>query len=190
MKKIILFFCLAIGISCYAQDKSALSTISNIKFYGVDFSLAQFYGVSETPTELLNAFNGINQLFISEPKKYDVEKFTGKRVAEVSLEAVSQINSKIDPNKLMTTDKHYTVTPEAIAGAVKALPIKQEPGTGMVMLALLMDKAEKNGSYQLVFFNTETKEIIASWLADGKAQGFGLRNYWAYSAYKALKSCK
>ena len=35
--------------------------------------------------------------------------------------------------------------------------------------------------------DTETKEIIEEWITDGKARGFGLRNYWAGSIYSALK---
>ena len=35
--------------------------------------------------------------------------------------------------------------------------------------------------------DTETKEIIEEWITDGKARGFGLRNYWAGSVYSALK---
>ena len=31
------------------------------------------------------------------------------------------------------------------------------------------------------------KEIIEEWITDGKARGFGLRNYWAGSIYSALK---
>ena len=31
------------------------------------------------------------------------------------------------------------------------------------------------------------KEIIEEWITDGKARGFGLRNYWAGSVYSALK---
>ena len=35
--------------------------------------------------------------------------------------------------------------------------------------------------------DTETKEIIEEWITDGKARGFGLRNYWAVSIHSALK---
>ena len=35
--------------------------------------------------------------------------------------------------------------------------------------------------------DTETKEIIEEWITDGKARGFGLRNYWAGSIHSALK---
>ena len=38
-----------------------------------------------------------------------------------------------------------------------------------------LDKAEAYGSYQVVFFNTEDKEIIQDWATGGKARGFGLR---------------
>ncbi len=190
MKRIILFFSLAIGLSCFAQGQKALNAISNIKFYGIDYSLAQVYGASETPTQFLNAFDAINKLFISEPKKYDVEKYSGKRVDAISLEAVDMANKTIDPNQLMTTNQHYTLNQEAIAKAVRLLSIPKEQGTGLVMIAELLNKPDERASYQVVFFNLENKEIITSWRAEGKAQGFGIRNYWAYSAYKVLKDFK
>ena len=57
----------------------------------------------------------------------------------------------------------------------------------MVFIAQFLDKSNARGTYEVVFFNTETKEIIEEWITDGKARGFGLRNYWAGSVYSALK---
>lgn len=130
---------------------------------------------------------GINLLFITEAKKYNLEKFLGISVTEISLDAVNEVNNKTKPDDLRTTNQNYTLDDQQIAHAVQALPIEKEPGVGMVIIAKLLNKAANNGSYQIVFFNTDTKEIIESTPANGKARGFGLRNFWAGSIYQVLK---
>ena len=130
MKKLILFLFLSTSLFCFGQGKSALKDIQSIKFYGVDYSQVKVFGADESPAQFKDAFRRINELFITEAKKYNVGKQLKKEVTEISLDAVT---------------------------------------------------------YEVVFFNTETKEIIEEWITDGKARGFGLRNYWAGSIYSALK---
>ena len=83
--------------------------------------------------------------------------------------------------------REYPLSKEQIKAAINALPIQKTPGVGMVFIAQFLDKSNNRGTYEVVFFNTETKEIIEEWITDGKARGFGLRNYWAGSIYSALK---
>ena len=87
----------------------------------------------------------------------------------------------------MTSKTEYSLDKEQINAAIKALPIQKAPGVGMVFIAQFLDKSKNRGTYDVVFFNTETKEIIEDWITEGKARGFGLRNYWAGSIYSALK---
>lgn len=187
MKKLILFLFLSTSLFCFGQGKSALKGIKSIKFYGVDYSQAKVFGAAETPQQFIVAFRRINELFITEAKKYDVGKQLKKKVTEISLEAVNQVNEAIDPEELMTTKREYMLTKEQIQAAVQALPISPSEGVGMVFIAQFLDKPNNRGTYEVVFFNTETKEIIEEWITDGKARGFGLRNYWAGSIYQALK---
>ena len=86
----------------------------------------------------------------------------------------------------MTTNQEYTLSEEEIKQVVDALPIQQEPGIGLVIIAKLLNKAKAYGSYQVVFFNTQTKEIVKDWATGGRARGFGLRNYWAGSIHKVV----
>ena len=67
-------------------------------------------------------------------------------------------------------------------------PAEFKVAFGLVIIAKLLNKAEAYGSYQVVFFNTDTKEIIQDWATGGKARGFGLRNYWAGSIYKVINN--
>ena len=158
MKKLILFLFLSTSLFCFGQGKSALKDIQSIKFYGVDYSQVKIFGADESPVQFKDAFRRINELFITEAKKYNV----GKQLK-------------------------YTLSKEQIKAAINALPIQKTPGVGMVFIAQFLDKSNNRGTYEVVFFNTETKEIIEEWITDGKARGFGLRNYWAGSIYSALK---
>ena len=179
MKKLILFLFLSTSLFCFGQGKSALKDIQSIKFYGVDYSQVKIFGADESPAQFKDAFRRINELFITEAKKYNVGKQLKKEVTEISLDAVNQVNENIDLTELMTAKREYTLSKEQIKAAINALPIQKTPGVGMVFIAQFLDKSNNRGTYEVVFFNTETKEIIEEWITDGKARGFGLRNYWA-----------
>ena len=186
MKKLFTLLFLATSMICFGQNKNFLKEVESINFYGVDYSAAKVFGAAETPAQFKVAFDGINRLFITEAKKYDVSKKLKVRVNEISLDAVNQVNEAIDPQELMTTNASYMLSEDQIKQIVNALPTQKKPGIGLVIIAKLLNKAEAYGSYQVVFFNTETKEIIQDWATGGKARGFGLRNYWAGSIHKAV----
>ena len=174
MKKLFTLLFLATSMICFGQNKNFLKEVESINFYGVDYSAAKVFGAAETPAQFKVAFDGINRLFITEAKKYDVSKKLKVRVNEISLDAVNQVNEAIDPQELMTTNASYMLSEDQIIG--------------LVIIAKLLNKAEAYGSYQVVFFNTETKEIIQDWATGGKARGFGLRNYWAGSIHKVIRN--
>ena len=178
MKKLFTLLFLATSMICFGQNKNFLKEVESINFYGVDYSAAKVFGAAETPAQFKVAFDGINRLFITEAKKYDVSKKLKVRVNEISLDAVNQVNEAIDPQELMTTNASYMLSEDQI----------KKPGIGLVIIAKLLNKAEAYGSYQVVFFNTETKEIIQDWATGGKARGFGLRNYWAGSIHKVIRN--
>lgn len=187
MKKLILLLFLSVSLFSFGQGKGALKDIESIKFYGIDYSQVKVFGADESPYQFKEVFVRINELFISEAKKYNVGKQLKKEVTEISLDAVNKVNSAIDPKELMTSQTSYSLSKEQIQAAIQALPITPSPGTGMVFVAQFLDKPNNRGTYEVVFFNTETKEIIEEWLTEGKARGFGLRNYWAGSIYQAIK---
>lgn len=187
MKKLILFLFLSTSLFCFGQGKNALKDIQSIKFYGVDYSLVKVFGADESPLQFKDAFRRINELFITEAKKYNVGKQLRKEVTEISLDAVNQVNGNINESELKTSKTKYSLDKEQIKAAIEALPIQKTPGVGMVFVAQFLDKSKNSGTYEVVFFNTETKEIIEEWITEGKARGFGLRNFWAGSIYNALK---
>lgn len=186
MKNLVCLLLLIINLPCLSQNKSILKNIKDIKFYGVDYSSVSVIGAKESPEQFRNAFEAINNLFITEPKKFNVNKLLKKNVTKVS---IFEVNSLIEN---INDDAFYipSFTPRSIQSIQEQifnLPIEKEKGIGVVIIAKCLDKNKKKGIYQIIFFNLANKKIIDSWEDEGKAGGFGLRNYWGNSVYNLLK---
>ena len=188
MKQLLVLLSLVSSMACFGQNKDALKDISSVTFYGIDFTRAKVYGAKEGPMQFKYTFDDINKLFITEPKKYDIGKRLGVNVEVTSLEAVNDANKTINPDEIMTTNSGYTLDEKQIEEVIKTLPIlSQEEKTGLIMIAMLLNKADARATYQIVFFNRKTREILYSAPTNGKARGFGLRNYCAGSVHSAMK---
>ena len=180
-----------ICMASYAQDKLALSDVKSLTFYGIDYSLAKVYGGKDTGHQYWTIYSDINELFIDKPKTFSIEKRLGIPVDIISLEAVNQVNKKINPDSIKIETPTYVPTDAQIAEAVRKLPIlSQEEKTGMVIVALFLDKEENRGTYQFVIFNTKTRDIIEQWTNSGAGMGYNLKSYWGVSVYNAIKKIK
>lgn len=184
---VILLSCLSLT----AQDKLNLSDVKSLTFYGIDFSLAKVYGGKDTGHQYWTTYADINELFIDKPKTFSVEKRLGIPVDVISLQAVNQVNKDINPDKIKIDTPTYMPTPEQINTAIQNLPIlSQEEKTGMVIIALFLNKEDNRGTYQFVIFNTKTRDIIEQWTNSGAGMGYNLKSYWGVSVYNAIKKIK
>lgn len=192
MKRILLLFVAA--VTCWnlsAQNKLNLSGISSLTNYGIDYTLAKVYGGNETAHQYWTTYADINELFIEKPKMYDIGKRLGIPIELTSLEAVNEVNKKINPDRIKTEDIEYMPTQEQIVEALKKLPISSyEEKYGIVMFCLFMNNKKDLATYQFVVFNTKTRDIIEQWTNSGNAFGLNLKAYWGYSVYSALKKIK
>ena len=186
MKKFLCMLML-LGSAGLVNGQKALSNVENISFYGVDFSQAKTVGAADLSAQLKNAFSSINTLFISEAKKYDLGKFLNKKEVGVNLKMIEGVNALINEDEIKIVDNKYVVPKKKVAEMVESYKIDEKDGVGLVMIASLLDKGKDSGSYYVVFFDNKTRNIIYSDLVEGKAGGFGLRNYWAATVYNVLK---
>lgn len=169
---------------------SAQIKVRDIDFYGVDFSLAKVYGAKETPEQFKKAYDGINNLFISEPEKYDIAKFFDKDNVDVLLDMVTEKNKQIKDSDVITTSKNYSITEEQIVEQMKSYKLTPKNDLGMIIIAESLNKVTNKGTYIVILFNAQRKEIITTKRIIGKTGGFGLRNFWAGSLYNAFQSLK
>ena len=190
-KSLLLIYALVCCMWVNAQNKFNLTEVKSLVNYGVDYSLAKVYGGKDTGYDYWITFDEINEYFISKSKTFDIGKRLGIPVEVVSLQAVNEVNKKINPDQILTTDANYLPTETQISEAIRKLPIlSQEEKYGIVMLCLFMNKEEDRATYQFVVFNTKTRKIIEQWTNSGKGLGIGLKNYWGYSVYNAIKKIK
>jgi hypothetical protein len=192
MKRILILLFIAVTcLNLQAQNKLNLKGISSITNYGIDYTLAKVLGGNESAHQYWCTYADINELFIEKPKMYDIGKRLGIPVEMTSLEAVNEVNKKINPNHIKTEDEQYMPTQEQIAEAVQKLPIRTyEEKYGIVTFCLFMNNKKDVATYQFVVFNTKTREIIEQWTNSGNAFGLNLKSYWGYSVYSALKKIK
>lgn len=191
MRKVFLaVFCLSVSLVSFGQNAEAQKNIKDITFYGVDFSLAKTYGADESIGQFTEALVRINALFTTEAKKYDIAKFFKKNVTVTNTRQIDELNESISKETFYGDSESYQINDEELVQKIKSLPLKETEGTGLVFVAELLNKPRNQATYQIVFFDIASRDILDSWRATGKAKGFGLRNYWAGSIYNILENLK
>ena len=191
MRKILFALCMLLsGIFAYGQSEDDLRMISSFKFYGIDFSEVKVYAADETPDEFVDVFGRINKLMLTESDKYlgtlkdRLGKYSMKTDITPSLDAIKEI----DKDNLILFSEVDSFTEEQLAEIVKKLNIKDETGTGLVMIANRLDKSRAIGVFNFVFFDVSTRNILFSWEASGRA-GDTARKVAAYKSPSNLKNC-
>lgn len=161
-------------------------------FYGVDFSLSHVIGASETPDQFKNAFIGINDLFVREPDKYNLSKFLNRNVCQQDVKPALESIDKMNMDNLFnaTGCLDAALLNEQLQKLISGYSFPQNEGTGILIVADVLDKPTHMASFYLCIFDLATKELIKVSEGTGKAKGFGLRNYWAGSVYSFLKDQK
>ncbi|MBG7629923.1 MAG: hypothetical protein IZT56_05770 [Bacteroidetes bacterium] len=200
MKRVKLIFTLVLLLSfsfSQAQDLKGFSQEESIAFFGVDYSQTLFVGTDGfTDVEMIATYYPAtwNSLFVEESKKYSIKKTLDKELVHYSLKTVDSINGKITKNdvelrlgnslegdKLLNIDKAKKT---ALTYSLKSTNYKY----GAIVFATEYNKLIKRGSYIIVVLNLEKNIVVFTKQFEGKAKGFGFRNYWAGSYYDGLSS--
>ncbi len=180
MRKLTLLVAILLSVATIAKGKSGQEVV----FYGVDFSSVNLVGATEQKENIIRAFKGINGLFISEPKKYNVEYYFGVDVESIDTDTAMEQIDKL--NKIDFIDKKRSEV--NVKKIISKYP--KEDGLGLVIIAKELNKFGEYGSFIAVTFNSKTKQIISEDEISGTPSGFGIRNYWAGSLYRAMRSLK
>jgi hypothetical protein len=179
------------GVRSYAQSLKEFfaDKATPLTYLGVDFSLTKVQGEAITADELHNKFEPINSVITTEQKKYSVAD-AFKRTTSINyyVDAVNKVNADADAAKMKTDNISDlgTVTPDDIAKHVKSYNLGSKTGIGLVFIMDGMSKTNKEAAMYATLINLSTKKVLLSEKISGKAQGFGFRNYWAYTVYKVL----
>jgi hypothetical protein len=198
MKKNLFVICLLFALSyTSAQTKEEIFNAPSITWYGLDFSLIKLLGSSEFKNlqEIKeNYFHSMNDVLISEKKKYDLEKFLHKKSVIYNLEVVKKNNDSIDYHNLTTDNRQYSefISKQMVQELIGKYNCGSDKGIGLVFVMENFDKLFNNNraSMIVVFFDIGTKKVLLSERMTEKGGGFGFRNFWVSSVYKVLKQLR
>ncbi|MVT11801.1 hypothetical protein [Chitinophaga tropicalis] len=160
-------------------------------YLGVDFSLTKIQGEAATAAEIQDKFEPINSVIITETKKYDIAEAFRRSTVTNDLEAIKKVNDAISADKIKTdniADVEKGLTPADIGKHVSAYKLSGKKGIGLVFIMDGMSKANKEAYVYVTLLDLATKKVLLTERITGKAQGFGFRNYWAYTIFKVLNS--
>jgi hypothetical protein len=160
-----------------------------LTYLGVDFSSATIQGETATPNEIRDKFEPINTVIVTEVKKYDVGG-AFKRTATNDLDMINKLNAGANVEKMKTINisdlEKNMLKPDDIKNHVKAYDLSGKKGVGLVFVIDGMSKTNKEATMYVTLIDLAKKKVLLTERMTGKAQGFGLRNYWAYTIYKVL----
>jgi len=194
MKKFFVLFAFAFLFnSAFSQDMSDFLKSKEMVWYGIDFSKAKMVGPDfNDPNAIVDHyFVTWNNFFLSEPDKYNPEKYFIKDSVTMSLQEVANRNKVVDPDKLVIPAGQKAVLENAdIEQIVNEFDFGTNTGYGALMVVEKFSKIEERAYIHVVIINLSNKTILKSELIKGKARGFGFRNYWAGAIHDVLKKCQ
>ncbi|UPK71463.1 hypothetical protein [Chitinophaga filiformis] len=188
----LVFVCLSAGRSHAQTLKEFFSNESTpLTYLGVDFSAAKIEGETATAAEIVNKFEPINNVIVTESKKYDIAGTFKRTSVSNFLEAVQKLNEGVNPATIKANgvaDLEKGLTAADIDKHVKKYDLHGQKGIGLVFIMDGMSKTNKEAYVYATLIDLSSKKVLLTERFTGKAQGFGFRNYWAYTIYKVLNS--
>lgn len=178
-----------------AQKKSdILNSAVPMTYLGVDFSRAKVINdISATTFDIKSRhFPGINQVVIAEPKKFDWPKYLERTNITNDIAAVTVINEKVDEKNIASSsaaDEAHLKEAD-IQSMVNKYDLSGKSGVGLVIIMEALSKTSENASMYITFIDLASKKVLYTERMVEKAGGFGFRNYYAATVYKAMQTIK
>jgi len=191
MKKLsLLGLLLFVVVQGFAQNTMAdiFNGKAKVVFLGLDFTQAKYIGPAGfmDPNAILNQHMvSWNNLIEFEPKKFSLVKPLKLREEQY----VAKVGDMIAHNKKANvadniTSENYTLTEDQARKAVSKYSLSVNDGIGVVYVVESLSKNAEKMTAWVTFIDLATKKVLLMEKIEGKAGGFGFRNYWAGAVYK------
>ncbi len=204
MKKMFLSALFAIALHpVFAQLTSAdvFKPEVPVTWLGIDYSQLRFIGSAAqwgdagaiTPDQIRDKYyQAWNDLVINEAKKYDVPAACKRSTVAYAQDVANKMNGTAKTDQLFSSDLNdfSRLTKDMVAAQVKKYNFAGNKGLGMMLMGEAMSKGKEASSYWVVYVDMDTKKVLVAERVEGKAGGFGFRNYWARSIMEVLKTAK
>lgn len=200
MKKTILFSRLGLLLmvffaaqSLQAQTLKDVFTSSEtpIFYLGVDFTKTK---IIDDPNANVNdirdrQYTGINDLIITEEKKFDLKSAFHRNSLDHDLSMVDKRNEKANTEDIKSTNSadYHRLKEEDINALVRGFDFGDKKGIGLLFVMEAMSKGEKSIAMWATLIDMKSKKVLMTERVEGKlGMGFGFRNYYATGIKNAI----
>jgi hypothetical protein len=155
-----------------------------VTFVGLDYSLAEFVGSGD--------FQDVNQVTTYYPGEWnrlwatEMMEDMGKVVGPVTqkIDVVAPDNAKVNESQILRTDggdenvTRTDITTDKLQALVKGYDLGSANGLALVIVVDRYVKLQETGCSWVVYFDAQSRDVLAQQRVCEKASGFGFRNYW------------
>ena len=192
---LVLFFCSGIQ-SLPAQTLKDVFTSSEtqILYLGIDYTEARVINnTSGTGIQVRDFFPLINNVVITEPKKYDLQGAFNKSTINNSLGIVNKRNEKINAENILSIESsdYNRLKEEDISNLVKGIDFEKKKGLGLLFVVEAMKKVDKSGTSSIwvtIVDMGAAKMLMTERMEGTTGGGFNFRNYWANTIFNVIES--
>jgi len=167
------------------------SSETPLLYLGIDFTKARLIddAVANEIDVRDRQFAGINDVIISEPKKYDLNSAFHKSNVDHDLGPVGKRNLKADAGQIKSTNTSdfHRLKEEDIVSLVKGFEFPDKKGVGVLFVMEAMNKSGKAAAIWVTFIDTKAKKVLLTERIESSTKGgFSFRNLWASSIKNLL----
>jgi hypothetical protein len=177
-------------------DRGFFSSPSTSALYlGLDFTRAVLIDDANANVQDIveRQYTGINELVVTEVKKYDVKEAFHRTDMDHDLGAVDKRNVQVDPGSVKSTNTadYHRFTADSVKRALNGFDYGGKKGLGIIFVVEAMSKSEKSIALWATLVDMQSKKILFTERVEGKtSMSFGFRNYWASGIKSALDEIK
>lgn len=211
MKKLLFFtmmICTAATAFAQASRQDIFKGDVELTFLGLDFTQAKFIGEAAQWKDAGEVTNNAmkekyipawNDMFVSsnEQKNFKIADATNRTEVSYAIDVVEKVNNAISKKEFFSTsmDDYPRLDETKISALVKKYSFAGNKGIGLIFFVEGMRKGEEKGdpSYATVwvtFVDMSSKTVLLTKRVQGKAGGFGFRNFWAGAWKNVIKEMK
>lgn len=196
MKRIVSIILILISINTFAQKgmSKVFDGKTKIVFLGLDFTQARFIGreAFEDSYKLKTYYlTNWNILLEEEYSKYNLPliALNAKNYLTETSDLIL-LNDEIENIEKRIINGTYSLDENDIKKSIKKYPLTQSDGVGVSFVVESFNKPLEKAIVWVTFINLSNGNMLFTERMEGKANGFGLRNYWAGSILDIIEQIK
>lgn len=164
-------------------------------YLGIDFTKAKL--IDDAAANAMDIrdrqYTGINELVVSDAKKFDFSGAFHKSNIDHDLGSVNKRNAQANAEEIKSTSTadFHRLKEADITNLVKGFDFGDKKGIGILFVMEAMSKSGKAAAIWVTFTDMKAKKILFTERIEAKlGGGFGFRNYWASTIKNLLDAIK